>query len=85
MIDQDHIDEHYQDVHGIEGGAIKLSPLQEIEVDTKIAFTLPTLQEIEQIGPDKRVQVFSSIYRRSHSRGIISNTSNKSESSLRDI
>lgn len=84
LIDQDYIDEHYQDVHGIEGGAIKLSHLQEIEVDTKIAFTLPSLQEIEQVGPDKRVQIISSVYTQCVSRGIIDKTSNKSESSLKD-
>ena len=61
-----------------------MSPLQEIEVDTKIAFTIPSLQEIEQVGPDKRVQIISSVYTRCVSRGIINKTSNKSASDLRD-
>ena len=61
-----------------------MSPLQEIEVDTKIAFTIPSLQEIEQVGPDKRVQIISSVYTRCVSIGIIDKSSNKSESSLRD-
>ena len=78
QVDQDSIDEYSQDVHGLGGGANTLNPHQEIEVDTKIAC------QIEQNGSDKRAQIFNSVFRRCVSRGIISNTSNKSEYSLRN-
>ena len=35
-----------------------MNPIQEIEVDTKIAFSLPSLLDIELVGLDKRVQEF---------------------------
>ena len=47
MAEQPEINEHIQDVHGILGGIEILKPMQIIEVDIKIAFTLPSLLEIE--------------------------------------
>ena len=47
LVEQDHITEHYEEVHGIPL-ATSLSPLQKIEVDTSIAFVCPSLMQIEE-------------------------------------
>ena len=82
MTEQDKIDEHIKDVHGIEEGATSLKPLQQIEVDTKLTFSLPSALDIELVGPDKRAQVVHSMYTRCVSRGIINKTSNKNTADL---
>ena len=51
MTVQDEIDEHIYNVHGIEEGATSLKPIQEIDVDTKITFSLPSILDIELVGP----------------------------------
>ena len=79
LTDQDHVNEHYRNVHGLGGGAATLIPFQEIEVDTKIPFTVPDLQTIEQVGPDKRAQIFSSFFNRCVARGVVSKTTNRNE------
>ena len=61
MQEQDEIDDHIRNVHGIVGGVISMKPVQIIEVDTKIAFTLPSLLEIELVGPEKRKALINSI------------------------
>ena len=68
LLDQDHVDEHYLDVHSLEGGAAALIQLEEIEVNTKLPFSVPDLQAIEKLGPDKRTQVFTSFYNQSVAR-----------------
>ena len=47
LTDQDHVDEHYKNIHGLRGGAAALIPFQEIEVNTQIPFTVPDLTTIE--------------------------------------
>ena len=84
MIEQDKIDEHINNVDGVEEGATSLKPIQEIDVDTKITFSLPSLLDIELVGPDKRIQVIHSIYTCCVSRGVINKTSNKNTADLRD-
>ena len=49
MLEQEEIDDHLLDVHDIEGGASSLKPLQEIDMDTKITFSLPSLLDIELV------------------------------------
>ena len=49
MTVQEEIDEHIDNVHGIEGGATSLKPVQVIDVDTKITFSLPSLLDIELV------------------------------------
>ena len=52
--DQRAINEHVEEVHGFTDGVDGLKENQIIEVDSKIAFTLPSLLDIELLGPDKR-------------------------------
>ena len=61
-----------------------MKPVQVIDVDTKIPFNLPSLLDIELVGPDKRTQVINSIHTRSVARGVINKTSNKNTADLRD-
>ena len=82
MMEQEEIDEHINNVHGVEGGVTTLKPVQIIEVDTKIAFTLPSLLEIELVGPDKRTTMINSVFTRSVARNIINKTSNKNTADL---
>lgn len=84
LLDQDHVDEYYLAVHGLEGGAAVFTQLEEMEVDTKIPFTVPDLQTIEKLGPVKRIQVFTSFYKQSVPRGVITKTTNRNESSLKE-
>ena len=48
------IDEHVEDVHGFTNGVDDLKENQIIQVDSKIAFTLPSLLDIELLGPAVR-------------------------------
>ena len=74
LVEQDHITEHSREVHGIEGGITSLSPLQEIEVDSSITFTCPSLLQIKESGPDRRKQIVTSVFYRCTSRGVITNS-----------
>ena len=76
------IDEHVKDVHGLVNGIGSLSQIQKIEVDTKIAFSLPSILEIEISGPEKRKGMIHSLYIRSVSRNVVNKTNNKSTADL---
>ena len=54
MDEDDMIDDHVRDVHVV-NGVQSLTPVQRIEVDTKIAFTLPSMLEIEVSGPEENI------------------------------
>ena len=82
IMEQDEIDEHINNVHGIAGGVLTMKPVQIIEVDTKIPFTLPSLLEIELVGPEKRRTLINSVYTRSVARNIINKTPNKNTADL---
>ena len=77
LVEQDQINEHYLNVHNIEG-VTSLSPLQAIEVDSKVAFALPSLLKIEGAGPDRLKQIITSVYYRCVSRGVIHNSTKPS-------
>ena len=47
------IDEHVRQVHNI-SGIEAMTPLQRIEVDTKVNFEIPDLLDLKVSGPDKR-------------------------------
>ena len=47
------IDEHVRQVHNI-SGIEAMTPVQRIEVDTKVNFEIPDLLDLEVSGPDKR-------------------------------
>ena len=82
MAEEPRIEEHIEDVHGIEGGIETLKPMQVIEVDTKIAFTLPSLLEMELLGPDKRATLIKSVYILCEARNVITKTTNKNHADL---
>ena len=54
MEEDEMIDEHVKAVHDI-NGISAMTPAQRIQVDAKMEFSLPELQDIEIMGPDKRV------------------------------
>ena len=82
MDEQEQIDDHVRDVHGVENGINSMKPVQRIEVDTKIAFTLPSILEIEISGPEKRKTMIHSLYIRSVARNVVNKTNNKSTADL---
>ena len=82
MVEQEEIDDHSRDVHGIVGGIQTLKPIQVIEVNTKIAFTLPSLLEIELLRPDKRATLIKSVYTRCVTRNVVNKAPNKNIADL---
>lgn len=66
---QDDVDDHSRDVHGAIPSTLK--PLNTIEIDTKIPFTLNPAHDIEQVGPEKQGRILNGIFTRCVSRGII--------------
>jgi hypothetical protein len=59
-----------------------MTPVQRIEVDTKLEFKLPELLDIEIYGPDKISTRSHSHYTRSVARNVVTKTNNKSTADL---
>ena len=76
------VDDHFEDVHGIEGGATDLLPSQEIEVNASIPFEVPDLATIENVGQDKKSEIIRAFYITCVSRGVINKTNNRNKASL---
>ena len=76
MEEDEMIDEHVKEVHKV-NGISAMTPVQRIEVDTKLEFTLPELQDIELMGPDKRATKISAVYTCCVARKIVTKTNNK--------
>ena len=76
------IDEHVEDIHGFTNGVDELKEDQRIQVDSKIAFTLPSLLDIELMGPDKRKSKFHEVYVICVARDILKKNSNEANSDL---
>ena len=62
MGEQQAIDHHLEDVHGVEDGITSLSEQIMIEVDSKAVFTIPSLLDIEILGQMKRSSLIQSVY-----------------------
>ena len=75
------IDEHVRSVHNI-SGIEAMTPIQRIEVDTKVSFEIPDLLDLEVSGPDKRATKIDSLYTRCVARHVVTKTNNKSTSDL---
>ena len=82
MQEQEEIDDHIRNVHGVEYGVNSMKPVQRIEVDTKIVFILPSILEIELVGSKKRKALINSIYTCSVARNVINKTPNKNTADL---
>ena len=80
--DQRAIDEHVEEIHGFTDGVTELSQKQTIEVDSKIAFNLPSLLDVELLGPDKRKNKFNEVYVACVARNIIKQNANEANSDL---
>ena len=76
------IDEHVEDIHGFTDGVDELKEDQRIQVDSKIAFTLPSLLDIELMGPEKRKNKFHEVYVICVARDILKKNSNEANSDL---
>ena len=75
------IDEHVRQVHNI-SGIEAMTPVQRIEVDTKVNFEIPDLLDLEVSGPDKRATKIDSLYIRCVARHVVTKTNNKCTSDL---
>ena len=75
------IDEHVRQVHNI-SGIEAMTPVQRIEVDTKVNFEIPDLLDLEISGPDKRANKLLSLFNRAVTSKVISNTNNRSNADL---
>ena len=78
------MDDHFEDVHGIRGGATALLPFQEIEVNVTIPFEVPYLATIENAGQDKKSEIIRAFYIQCVSRGVVNKTNNKNEACLNE-
>ena len=81
---KDHVNEHYEDVHGLEGGATALLPFQDIKVNTTLPFAVPDLASIETVGHDKKTQIVTSFLIQCVARGVVNKTGNRNESCLNE-
>ena len=84
LFDQDDITDHFEEVHGVMGGATKLHPCREITVNASLPFELQKLGEIENYGEDKKMETVRSILVYCQSRDVISKTFDESEAYLRE-
>ena len=64
------IDYHMESVHGIQDGVISLKEKVDIEVDSKSPSTLPSLLDIELLGPGKRANLITSVFTNCVARGV---------------
>ena len=84
MTDNDDVSDHFENVHGIRGGATRLLPFQEITVNEQLAFVIPKLADIENFGQEKKLEVVRGIFITCQSRGVLNNTNDKTEACLRE-
>ena len=83
LTDIDDVEDHFEEVHGIKGGATRLlPPFQEIVVNEQLAFVIPKLGDIENYGQDKKLEVVRGLYITCQSRGVVNRTNDKSEACL---
>ena len=78
--EQPAIDHHMDDIHGIEDGVVTLTEKLVIEVDPKSVFTLPSLLDIELLGPGKRTNLIKSVFTNCMARGVFKNNPNPDQS-----
>ena len=78
------VDDHFEDVHGIEEGATRLLPFQEIAVNESLPFKIPKLAEIENYGQDKKIEVIRALYITCAARGVVNKTNNRNEACLNE-
>ena len=78
------VDDHFEDVHGIEGGATRLLPFREIAVNESIPFEVPKLADIENYGQDKKIEVIRALYITCQARGVVNKTNNRNEACLNE-
>ena len=80
--EQPAIDDHVETVHGLTDGVETLKENQVIQVDSKITFTLPSLLDIELLGPDMRKNKFANLYMICVARDVLKKSSNEANSDL---
>ena len=80
--EQPAIDDHIETVHGIVNGIKTLKEHQVIQVDSKINFVLPSLLDIELLGPDMRKNKLDNMYMICVSRDVLKKSSNEANSDL---
>ena len=80
--EQPAIDDHVETVHGFTDGVEALKENQIIQVDSKITLTLPSLLDIELLGPDKRKSAFKNIFITCVARDVFKQSTNEANSDL---
>ena len=54
LVEEQQVDEHCRQIHGLMEGINSLSPLHVITVDRDQVFKCPDLQRMEDVGPEER-------------------------------
>ena len=83
MVHQDEVDEHTEDVHGISSPNI-LRKKSTLIVNAKIPFVLNPAHDIEQVGAERRAQIFHDVFTRCVSRDVFSKTTSKNAADLNE-
>ena len=76
------VDDHFEDTHGIVGGAARLLPFQEIAVNEQMHLVIPKVGEIENYSQDKKIEVVRGLYITCQARGVLNKTNDRSEACL---
>ena len=75
--DNDDITEHFEDVHGVQGGPTKLNPFLEISVNAQLPFEIQKLGDIENVGNDKKLEIVRGLFVYCQSRDVVSKTNER--------
>ena len=84
LIEEQQVDEHCRQIHGLTDGINTLSPLQVITLDKDQVFKCPSLQRMEDVGPEEREMLANSVYNMSVAKGVFQVVNNnKSKADLK--
>ena len=84
LIEEQQVDEHFGQVHGLSDGISSLSPLQVITLDKDTVFQCPDLKTMEDVGPEEREMMADAVYNMSVAKGVfVVVNNNKSKADLK--
>ena len=84
LVEEQQVDEHCRQTHGLVEGINSLSPLQVITVDRDQVFKCPDLQRMEDVGPEEREMLSNSVSNMSVAKGVFQViNNNKSQADLK--
>ena len=84
LTEEQQVDEHCRQIHGLSDGISTLSPLQVITLDKDQVFHCPDLKSMEDVGPEERGMLADSVYNMGVAKGVFQVVNNnKSKADLK--